>query len=488
MARRFNGARLRAGRMSALFDPWRLAQVAWEVNCAHAGGPDAIAALQRDRLTSLLDAARGSGLMRPHLEGRASADIALETLPVMHKRALMDAFAQWVTDPALQRDALQAFTRDPANIARPYLGRYQVWESSGTSGTPAIFVQDARAMAVYDALEALRRAQPRSLLPLWPAAAPIGQRIAFVGAISGHFASYVSMQRLRQLNPWLAPSLQSFSIEQALDTLVAQLNAFAPTVIATYPTAASMLAGEAARGALQLHLREVWTGGETLGPALRQRIERDFDCGVRNSYGASEFLAMGWECAQGHMHLNTDWLILEPVDRHYRPVAPGKVPHTVLVTNLANHVQPLIRYDLGDQVRISQTRCACGSPLPVIDVQGRNDDMLVMAGRGGRSVTLLPLALCTVMEDEAGVFDFQLCQRDAHTLTLRLGGHGGEVADAAVHCHAALQRFCRDQGVVGLRLVDEHAMALARGRSGKVQRIIAVANPPKASGRRPRLP
>jgi hypothetical protein len=62
------------------------------------------------------------------------------------------------------------------------------------------------------------------------------------------------------------------------------------------------------------------------------------------------------------------------------------------------------------------------------------------------------------------------------------------VADAAVHCHAALQRFCRDQGVVGLRLVDEHAMALARGRSGKVQRIIAMASPPKASGRRPRRP
>jgi len=31
------------------------------------------------------------------------------------------------------------------------------------------------------------------------------------------------------------------------------------------------------------------------------------------------------------------------------------------------------------------------------------------------------LAIATVMEDEAGVFDFQLCQRDAHTLVLRLG-------------------------------------------------------------------
>lgn len=475
--------------MSALFDPWLLAQAALDVSCANVVPRAEIATLQRDRLTVLLDAARGSALMRPHLEGHASADIALDTLPVMHKRALMDAFAQWVTDPALQRDALQAFTRDPANIARPYLGRYQIWESSGTSGTPAVFVQDARAMAVYDALEGLRRARPRDMLSPWAAMMPTMQRIAFVGATSGHFASFVSMQRLRQLNPWLAPSIQSFSIEQPLQVLVEQLNRFAPTVIASYPTAASMLAGEAARGALQLNLREVWTGGETLGAAMRQRIERDFHCGVRNSYGASEFLAMGWECAEGHMHLNTDWLILEPVDRHYRPVAPGKVPHTVLLTNLANHVQPLIRYDLGDQVRISGTVCACGSPLPVIDVQGRNDDALVMAGRSGRAVTLLPLALSTVMEEEAGVFDFQLCQRDARTLSLRLGAHGGrgrEMADAAARCHAALQRFCRDQGVADLRLVDEHAMAPARGRSGKVQRIIATAIPPPTSRRRPR--
>ncbi len=46
--------------------------------------------------------------------------------------------------------------------------------------------------------------------------------------------------------------------------------------------------------------------------------------------------------------------------------------HFVL-TNLANTVQPLIRYDLGDQVTMQTERCMCGSPLPVIEVQGRQD-------------------------------------------------------------------------------------------------------------------
>lgn len=463
----------RGGDVTLLFDPLRLAEVAWDVTCVNAGSPQLAERRQRERLTALFDAARAAPVYREHLAGRRAADICLGELPVVHKRTLMRHFDDWVTDPALRLPDLHAFTADPRQIAQPFLGKYQVWESSGTSGSPAVFVQDTRAMAIYDALEALRRATPRTRFG-WPDPSLLGQRIAFVGAVGGHFASNVSIQRLRQLNPWMAPSLQSFSIAQPIDALVAQLNAYAPSVIATYPSAAAMLADEAARGALRLDLREVWTGGETLGPAVRRHVARQLGCQVRNSYGASEFLAMGWECAEGRMHLNADWVILEPVDRHHRPVPLGKRPHTVLLTNLANHVQPLIRYDLGDQVTFAAGVCPCGSPLPVIDVQGRHDDALVMAGRGGRSVTVLPLALSTVMEDDAGVFDFQLCQRDAHTLVLRLSQHGKGAASVATHCHAALHAFCAQQGVAGLKLVDELHVAPARGRSGKVQRIVAL--------------
>ncbi len=464
--------------MSALFDPFRSVGVAWDVGSVNGATPQQIAWRRMSRLAALFDAARASPLYRRHIGDRPGTDIALESMPVQHKRDLMRQFDQWVTDPALRLPQLQAFTADPNQIAEAFLGKYQVWESSGTSGTPAVFVQDRRAMAVYDALESLRRARPQS----WANPMSMGQRIAFVGATSGHFASFVSMLRLQRLNPWLASSLRCFSIMQPMDALVTQLNEFSPSVIATYPTAASMLAGAAANGALRIALREVWTGGETLGRSMRERIEQQLDCTVRNSYGASEFLAMGWECAGSNMHLNADWVMLEPVDRHYLPVPAGETPHTVLLTNLANHVQPLIRYDLGDQVTFATEPCACGSPLPVIQVRGRHDDTLVMAGRAKRPVTLLPLALSTVMEDEAGVFDFQLRQRDAHTLVLRLGLRGEHAVAAAGRCHAALRSFCTDQGVGRLHLVNELNMAPACGRSGKVQRVIAMPAAPARSG------
>jgi hypothetical protein len=47
-------------------------------------------------------------------------------------------------------------------------------------------------------------------------------------------------------------------------------------------------------------------------------------------------------------------------------VPPGTRSDGLLVTNLANYVQPVIRYQLGDSVVISDEGCGCGSPPATI--------------------------------------------------------------------------------------------------------------------------
>jgi len=143
------------------------------------------------------------------------------------------------------------------------------------------------------------------------------------------------------------------------------------------------------------------------------------------------------------------------------------------LTNLANFVQPLIRYDLGDQITVHPERCNCGSSLPVIEVQGRRDDPLLMAGQNGRQLTLLPLALTTVLENEAGVFDFQLRQQDDHTLMLRLDLQGADATAAVARCVNALKQFAVAQGLARLRVLTELGQPVPRGRSGKPQRVVA---------------
>lgn len=454
------------------FDPWLSYKVAADVAAASRCSVEALQRRQHERLVALLrSAAQGSALYRPLLQGHDLTALPLQSLPPTHKRELMASFDRWVCDPALKLDALRTFMADRNRIAQPFAGRYVVWESSGSSGEPGVFVQDAAAMAVYDALEGMRRSvvrPPNDTMDPW-----FSGSIAFVGAIDGHFASTVSVQRLRRLNPLLAGRLHCVSFLQPLPELVAELQALQPDVVATYPSAAVLLAEEKLAGRLGLDLREVWTGGETLSPAMRQFVQQAFGCPVVNSYGASEFFTLGSECRAGRMHLNSDWVILEPVDAQGRPVPTGEFGTTTLLTNLANHVQPLIRYDIGDRVAMRSQPCECGSHLPAIEVQGRSDDTLRLGKRGTRAVRVLPLALSTVLEDEAGLFDFQLVQQGPNDLLLCTGLRGDEARRALPRARRTLQAFLREQGAPDVHIHCRSGEPGRRGRSGKVQRVIA---------------
>ena len=138
-------------------DPWQTGLAAGDVLAVSAGGPLMLADRQRDRLAALLEAASAAPVYRQRLAGWRGEG-GLNGIAPIGKRELMQHFEDWVTDPALRLPALQAFVADPARIGEAFDGRFVVWESSGSTGEPGLFVQDARAMAVYDALEGLRRA------------------------------------------------------------------------------------------------------------------------------------------------------------------------------------------------------------------------------------------------------------------------------------------------------------------------------------------
>lgn len=464
-----------ASRLSApVFDALRFQAASFDVIAASHAPPSLLAQRQTSRLERLLQAAQqGSAFYRERLPATPVAADFARVQPVTRDE-LMQRFADWVTDPALQLDELRGFTAGLARVGEGFKG-YMAWESSGTSGRPGMFVQDAATLAVYDALEAVRHRvrAPHGLFNPYTAAG-LGERTALVTATQGHFASIVSFERLRRINRWFGQTSASFDIQQPLGDLCRQLQAFGPTIVATYPTAATLLAERQQAGALAIHPHHVVTGGESLGGGARALIGSALGTTVRASYGASEFLPIAWECGHGQLHVNSDWVILEPVDEKLRPVPPGELSHSVLLTNLANLVQPVIRYDLGDQVTLQPGRCACGSALPVIEVLGRRDDILRVPAAGGRGgdVALLPLALSTVIEEQGGVFDFQLQQRGPRSLVLRIANAGVEGHAAMARCKQALAAYLEAQGAAPVRVHGEIGCHLPRGRSGKACRMM----------------
>jgi len=433
---------------------------------------------QRDaRLAALLASAfRDSPFYRRRRPAPSDALPQLDRVEPVEKSELMQHFDDWCTDRQITRASVDAFLSDPAHLGDAYLGRYLVWTSSGTTGEPGIFVQDEQSLAVFDALDALRLHGGPTAAPPWAswAGAP---RYAFAAATGGHFAGVASIARLQHiaaaapLMPWLAPQLRTFSVQQPLATLAAELQAFEPTVLITYPSCADALAQVQAEGSMRLTLSEVWVGGEQLSAEQRTRIHTAFGCRVHNNYGSSEFYAMAWECAEGCLHLNHDWLILEPVDRQLRPVASGEASHSVLLTNLANRTQPLLRYKLGDSVRLLGEGCACGSGFPAIEVQGRADHTLVLHDARRREVRLLPLALTTVIEEGAQVTQFQLLCTASDRLELRFEP---EVADSPAtfrRAQTALLNYLSAQGLPQVAVTYGSAPPLRHARSGKLERV-----------------
>jgi phenylacetate-CoA ligase len=468
-------------------DPWLWSRTLGETYAAGLD-PAGTALRQREsRLAALLASAFEYSPFYARRRPRPGGGLPrLEQLAPVEKAELMQHFDDWATDRQIRRAGVDAFLREPGSLADAYLGRYLVWTSSGTTGEPGIFVQDEQSLAAFDALDMLRlHGGPTVALP-WPAWSGL-QRFAFVAATGGHFAGAASIERLQRaaaaapLMPWLKPTMQTFSVLQPLDTLARQLQDFAPTVLITYPSCADALAQTQADGALQLALQEVWVGGEQLSAEQRTRIRSAFGCRVHNNYGASEFYAMAWECAEGCLHLNHDWLILEPVDRQLRAVPPGEVSHSVLLTNLANRTQPLLRYRLSDSLRLVPGGCRCGSAFPAIEVQGRADHTLVLHDARRHEVTLLPLALATAIEEGAQVTRFQLLCTGPERLELRFEADQPDPHAAFSRARAALADFLASQGLGNVRVAHGQAPPLRSGSSGKLHRVLRL---PRTQARR----
>lgn len=449
------------------FDAWAWWR-AWQETWAAGAMPAQAKRLRAQRLEALIErASRDSPFYRRRAHGPRLEDFA----PV-DKALLMRHFDEWATDRRITRAAAAAFLADPSCVADAWLGQYLLWTSSGTSGVPGWFVQDAQSLAAYDAIDALRLRGAGGFqhqLGQWD----LGQRFAFVGASGGHFAGVVSMQRLRRIVPRLwQPEIRILSVQQPLRAIADDLQAQQPSVLITYPSCAAALAQMQQAGALHLRLQEVWLGGEQLSPGQRRQIETAFACTLRNSYGASECYSIAWECAHGALHVNDDWVILEAVDAQMRPLPAGALSHTTLLTNLANRTQPLIRYRLDDRIRVLPAPCRCGNAFTAIEVQGRSADTLRLRDARRQAVTILPLALETAIEEAAQVTQFQVIGRGDGELELRFEPGVADARAAFDGCHAAIDAFLGEHGVAPTRVRFSRAAPLHGGASGKLRRVI----------------
>ena len=424
------------------------------------------------RLDALVTFARGASPFYHRHYAHLPPQPRLGELPPVTKRSLMASLEDSCTDRRVRLAEVERFLADRTRIGATFLDGYHVWKSSGTSGTPGIYLQDRHAMAVYDALVAAHFDAGALHADAGAKIAAGGGRAALVIATGDHYAGIASWEHIRRAFSGLAR--RSFSVLDPLPKLVADLNEFKPAFLSGYASVLALLAAERAAGRLRIAPAMLWSGGETLAPSIKKAIETAFDCRVMNEYGSSECLAIAHECSAGWMHVNSEWVILEGVDARGNPTEPGDLSHTVLLTNLANWIQPILRYDLGDRITQLPVPCACGNPHPAMRVEGRKDAILAMQTRSGRIVNLLPLALSTVVEEAAGEHRFQIAQAAPDHLVIRIDNEGGTGRRAARWklAQGALRDYLAAQALPNVRLTLDRGPPRIDPCSGKLHSVV----------------
>ncbi len=307
------------------------------------GAPELLAARQHERLNELVTFARAhSRFYAEKYRGLPETIRDVRQLPPVTKPELMAHFDEVITDLAVRKADVQKHIADLGNLGKRFLGKYMVWTTSGTTGTPGIFLENKNWEAVISAVNVLRIGGEWYNRDVIKGMMKAGGNSASVFAGNGHFFGVTMLERQRQSNRSRGKRIQLIPVTLPINEIVQRLNALQPAMFAGYASALGLLAQEQLEGRLNIHPSIVISSAEPLSAENRALIQQAFGVPPRNNYGCSEGGVMGYECKQCHMHLNADWVLFESVDAAHQPIPAGRLsaaPKNSTFSRLLNLLQ-----------------------------------------------------------------------------------------------------------------------------------------------------
>lgn len=443
--------------------------------------PDRVLEIQTRKLRSLVrTAVERSAFWREKYRGIDLDRFELADLPPTDKSELMADFDRTLTDPSIRRVDLERFIDDPANEGQKFLGRYAVSHTSGSQGQPMLMVQEVKLLELLFGLQMTRGYARKTTVSAAIRKVLVPARLAVVTLKRGFYPSASSFEYMPADARRFVRVLR---LSQTDDDVVERLNAFRPNALTAYAGVLEMLALDAQAGRLDLapELMQVVNNSEVLTDRARARIEAAFGLRVMNNYATGEcpFLTNGCRTDPG-AHVNSDFAILEVVDADYRPVPAGTPGKKVLITNLANTVQPILRYEVGDVVTMAAGPCGCGSRLPrVAHIDGRTADTFWIRD-GSRDRQVINSVFKNAFDYTREVREWQAVQVERNRVVVRLELLPGARLDEP-HAVQALERQLSMYGYLGLLDVALEVVPrlAADPRTGKFRRMVSLVGPPE---------
>jgi len=326
---------------------------------------------------------------------------AFFNLPIINKQIMMDHFDDLNTCGLKKEEVLEFALKQElsGDYAGYYKGSYVIGLSSGTSGNKGIFVTPREMTERLPFVFLARGGIPLAYLPF---------RILFLLRVFSQGFSDIN-------SPFI--KLNYMSTMTAPEELIDRINKQKLTIIMAPPSMLRILLGYAEK--ICIPLKMIISYAEVLEEEEKDRIEKAFKCKVNEIYQASEG-QLGSTCKCGNLHINEDLVFVELYDEAGKEVnEPGKMASKMLVTNLVNKAQPLIRYEMNDLVILGE-KCLCGSSFRVIEkILGRHDDVLYLKTFSGEIKAVFPdLFARWIITTDDKIREFKVFQKSNEELAI----------------------------------------------------------------------
>ena len=414
---------------------------------------DDLLAYQRERVRALVAHAVSHSAYYREVLGADAAERPLTELAILPKATMMAEFDRIVTDPRLRLSDLRAHLSgtDPS---KSFLGAYRIATSSGTTGRRSIIA------FTNEEASAWRAASARPMMRVG-----IGLEARFAGLGS---PSPVHVTRQVLVPPGvLTPPI---SAATPISELVAALNAQQPEVLLGAVGVWRALADEQLAGRLRIAPRAAMFSSEPVTADVRRRVRAAWGIEPVSGYAATEAPMIATSSPEHpELEIAEDVVVIEIVDENNRVVSPGQPGAKVLLTNLINYAQPLIRYELTDSVVESPLPNPAGRPWRcLLSIDGRTADILYLAGRDGATVSVHPSVLGSAVAPiaEVGEYAFVYDARGLHAHVVLSPGVGADVSE---RLRQALVTAIGSTGAQPPAVDVQSVTALQREPGGKIR-------------------
>ena len=384
--------------------------------------------LQQQRLQRLLmHAATKSEFYHELYKGIDLARCQLRDLPVVTKSAMRGNFDRFVTDKRLKLQEIRNWMQDKRNDRSLYLGEFIPIYTSGSSGETALIIYNRKALEIVQASLIARSSLSDTKRPLYHmiktlSLSLLGKKVRIASISIPRGSVYPIFNNTPSLHHLFA-NVKIISSVDPVHKIVDQLNEFQPDCLISYSFLIALLAQEQISGRLNIKFNHpisfVAGASEPLTEHTQKLVSMAWNKEIQNIYGTVECYTMATSCQNsGRLHVMSDLCIIENVDHNYNPVPTGHYGEKLLLTNLFNFVQPIIRYEIEDVIGFESRNCECGITLPVLlPVKGRSTEFIYFRKPQGGYERFHPYHLMVPLFYMNDLSQYQIVQTARNELT-----------------------------------------------------------------------